>query len=339
MMDRIVGGLLLAFVTMTSGAHAAGPSTADQRALAEALFQAGRELIEAGRVSEACAKFAESQRVAPAGGTLLNLAICHETEGRLATALVEYQEAIAVSRKAGRKDRIEIAQQYMRALLPRVPVLRIVVPPTSTRTGLTIHRGAMVVGPDAWGLDIPIDPGAHVILAEAPGCTPWTTSREIKEGQRVQIEVPALRVVMGRAQEGAPKAVGAPGPAEVDRGNDWRRPARTSAWVAGAIGIGLLGAGSYYGIRALEKRHESDDLCRDGCSREGVAVNVEAQRAATRSNLLLEGGVVLTGLSAFILLWTSAPVTQRESSNAAEGVRFDAGASRGAMGVFASGGF
>ncbi len=297
-------------VFLIRGAAAGAPTATDQRALAEALFQAGREAIEAGRIEEACAKFAESQRVAPAGGTLLNLAICHEQQGLLASALLEFQQSVALARRYGRKDRLDIAQQHINTLAPRIPSVRINVPVASQRAGLVVRRGNVIVSPEAWGIDIPADPGDQIVTAQAPNCLPWQQSISLHPGDHRVVDVPALRLLPP-----APRQDPAPRPLEVRPTPQPAPPSsphalRTTAWVTGAVGIGLLGAGAYYGLHALSKRQASDAECTDGCTHEGVQSNIEAQRAATRSNVLLGGGVIATGLSAFVLLWTSpAPDT------------------------------
>ena len=120
-------------------ANGAGP-TADDKALATILFRDGRALMAAGRIPEACAKLEESQRLDPGGGTLLNLALCHEHEGRLARSWSEFIEAELVARGDGRGDREVEAASHVRALEPRLPRLTIVVPPAAQVEGLEIER-------------------------------------------------------------------------------------------------------------------------------------------------------------------------------------------------------
>ena len=64
------------FGTVSLRVQAASPA-------AEALFEEGRRLLEAGRTDEACLKLAESLAQEMSSGTLLNLALCHETKAWL----------------------------------------------------------------------------------------------------------------------------------------------------------------------------------------------------------------------------------------------------------------
>src|SRR5262245_21114637 len=79
-----------ALLLLAEGAHAE-PSKEDV-AKADQLFREAQLLVQKGNLTEGCSKYAESQRLDPANGTLLNIALCHEKEGKLGTAYKELQE-------------------------------------------------------------------------------------------------------------------------------------------------------------------------------------------------------------------------------------------------------
>lgn len=58
--------------------------SASSDAAAQKFFDEGRGLMAAQHYAEACQKFDASDRLSPAGGTILNLADCYEKAGKTA---------------------------------------------------------------------------------------------------------------------------------------------------------------------------------------------------------------------------------------------------------------
>src|SRR4051812_46129562 len=89
-----------ATLALAAPSRAEGPSS-EHAAAAEALFREARDLLAAHRTSEACPKFAASQRLDPGYGTLYNLAECQQQLGQSASAWASYREAADMARKGG----------------------------------------------------------------------------------------------------------------------------------------------------------------------------------------------------------------------------------------------
>ena len=87
-------GLALALAPLIARAE----PTAQDRALAETLFRDGRALVQAGKVAEGCTKLADSQQLDPQMGTLLNVALCQEQQGKTASAWAAFVEVSDASR-------------------------------------------------------------------------------------------------------------------------------------------------------------------------------------------------------------------------------------------------
>src|SRR6185503_2564592 len=166
-------------------------STAD-KAVAEMLFFTARGMMEAGRFAEACTKLAESYRLDPAAGTLLNLAVCHESEGRVASAWGEFRQALSDARKANRTDREELAKNSIAKLEPELPFLTIVVPDFAKVKDLEILRNGVALGAGGWGTELPIDPGKVEIVARAPGFLPKTKTITIQKKQHLSATIEKL---------------------------------------------------------------------------------------------------------------------------------------------------
>src|SRR5262245_31495840 len=188
-----------AWCLVTTGALA---QSSDQRTLAEAFFQDGRRLLDEGKVAEACAKFGESQRIAPALGTLLNLAVCHEKQGKLASAWAEFTAVATQAARAGDADRKRFAAERLREIEPRVP--KLVVSAEGVTPGMQIKLDGTSMGEGALGSSIPIDPGEHLIEVTAPDREPWSKTLQVAAGKQETLLIPRLEPAISNAATPAP---------------------------------------------------------------------------------------------------------------------------------------
>lgn len=335
-------GLLLLASTMGAPRAAHAEPSADESALATVLFQQGRALIAAGQISEACHKFEESQRLDPGGGTLLNLARCHEQEGRLASAWSEFKLAENVARDGGRPDREAEAAYHISALEPRLSRLSIVVPTASDIPGLMIESDGRELRRGAWSTAIPVDGGEHVVRASAPGRQPFTASLVIgKELDRRTIEIPILTTSAAlltppatSTHASSPVAAAAP-VAETETFT----PARLRWLGIGSVALGVVAwaAGGYAFATALDAKDDAAAHCWvDGCDGAGLRKRRDAVSRGNAATALGIGGALLVGTG--VTLFYFGQRSAAASAGAQIPTRFVVSAAPGAVMTTITGG-
>jgi serine/threonine-protein kinase len=104
----------------------------------------------------------------------MNLAVCYERQGRTASAWTTYIEAGNLAKANGKPDRARAAEGKAAALSPKLARLTIRVA-SGKVASLEVQRDSIVVRSPMWGTAIPLDPGAHRIVATAPGRKGWQT--------------------------------------------------------------------------------------------------------------------------------------------------------------------
>lgn len=292
---------------------------AAEKALAEGLFQDGRKLMDEGKVREACAKFAESQRIDPSVGTLLNLAVCHEKDGKTASAWAEFKEAAALSSSIGQHDRAEFAERRASEIEAKLSRLRLEV--TRAEPGMVITlNGKELRAAAAAGSGIPLDPGEATIEAEAPGKRRWSQRVVIGPGpSTTAVTIPPLADAAAPPR-GAAAPVGderaarpspqrqppaSPPPGPVDEGS----PVRTLGFIAGGVGLAGIGVGSVFGAITLAKAADVDKGCSDsdGCSPADVDTNEAARTTATVSTIAFGAGLACLGAGVAMVLMSTSP--------------------------------
>jgi hypothetical protein len=293
---------VIALLTALAAAPARADPPAPERPAApsaDELFEEGRRLMEAGQIGAACARFATSQRLDPAGGTLLNLALCHELEGQLTVAWTEFGEALAWARRDGQREREQLALQHLATLEGRIALLIVTVAPGAGE--LTVTVDGAPVAPTRLGQPLPRAPGPVRVEAAAPGAIRWARPLVLLAGQRVTLRVPALE----REVAAAP----APAPAR-----SWWGPRRIGATVTSGVAVALLAVGAGYGIQAISRSSAANARCTSSspCSdRDALRWNRQARDYALVADVTLAVGLVAAGVATW--LW----ITSRERPAAA----------------------
>jgi len=325
----ISGGLVVAMLAMS--AQSVFAQSDSQKLAAQALYDAAKKLMGEKKYGEACPKFAESQKLDPGVGTLLNLADCYEKLGKLASAWLTFKETAAAAKSAGQADREKYARDKVKTLDSKIAKLTISVPAKNQVDGLEVKRDGVVVDKVTWDTPIAIDPGSHLIEASAPGKKKWTTTLEVpKTAAQPSITVPALEVdpsggkvapietkpvetkpIETKPVETVPsetKPVETKPP--VDEGpKSGGSSQKTIGMIVGGVGIVGIAFGAIFGLRAKSKNDEAASHCRPEnpklCDADGVSLGDDAKSAATLSTVaFVVGGAAIAG---GIILYVTAP--------------------------------
>jgi hypothetical protein len=299
---RLAVSTLLAAVATVATARARAEPTDTDRVLAQTLFEQGRQLMEAGRYPEACPKLAESQRLDPGGGTLLNLAICHEAEGRTATAWAELNEALGVAKRDNRADREQTARERIANLEGKLSTITVSVSAGARVPGLQVRIDGVAIGSAAWDTPTPVDPGLHEVSAQAPGKAPYKRAlRVATNGDRQTVAVPPF---LDSADRRASAAEAPRAPAT--RSTDVRR---TAGLALGGVGLAAVGVGTFFGVRAASQKSDSDAHCSPACDQQGVDAWSAAKTSALVADLGIGIGVAAIAAATVLVLTAAKPST------------------------------
>lgn len=322
----------VAFAAMLFARAVSADPSPEDKALSTELFKQGRALLEQGKIAEACEKLAESERLVPAAGTLLNLALCNEKLGKTATAYAAFVEARARAQHDGRADRVKTADAHIAALEPKLSRLTITVPANVDLPALRVFRDGSEVGRAAWGTAMPVDPGEHTVEARADGYKSWTRTARIGQNADAQTmtlealepDAPPVTEPPPQPPLAAPKPVAPLPPQPLPAPATATAPAvhaetgdgqRTLAYVLGGVGVVGVGVGSYFGLRARSKWSDSDEGCPrdDQCTAAGAEAARDARTAADVSTLSFALGGAALGVGAW-LFFTAEPADRKSAA-------------------------
>ena len=321
--------LTFAWLLLQSAAHG---QPARDPAGAEKLFTEARKLLDAGKYAEACQRLADSQKLDPGVGTLLNLAQCYEKMGRTATAWATYHEAAAAARANGQADREKKAARAADTLEPNLPKLTVTVPDAAAEKGVEVKRNGSPVPKSLWGVSEPVDPGEYVIEAHAAGKKPWSTRVKAEPGRATAVILPPLdesanpaapsRAPDTSATAAAPAVAVRDSSSSLETSSSGLRGQRLAAVIVGGTGIVAAGVGAVLAFSANSTYDSANCTPDNFCDAQGIEDRESAMKTGRIATGTLIGGGV--AFAAGLALWLTAP-TPRSDSAFAPRLRLSAG--------------
>ena len=288
-------GVLLVASGLAPRAHA-------ETGAAEALFREGREATRRGEHANACALFAESERLEPAVGTELNLALCEERIGHLLRAWQFFR--LSLDRLPAGDDRLLMAQRHLSDIDERIPrvTLKAKVP---LPVGTVIELGQTRLTPSSLGVAIPVELGELgevVLVVRAPRHENRLYQLVLSERERQTLSI-----------EPGPSSVAGPGPS-ARTAEAAARPAvsnHDSSKLLGVLGLGLGGAAlavsGASGLAVLSAKQEMEDECNadQACTARGMDAAERGSKFSTIATVSFAVGVVAAGAGTWFLLSSS----------------------------------
>jgi hypothetical protein len=278
----VAASVSVATIASSGLAHAQGKS-------ADALFEEGLKLFDAGKTHEACERFEASFRIDPALGTLQNLATCHEQDGRTATAYREFLDLSEQAKKAGvgQKAREILGRQRAEALTSKLS--KIVIQAKPGANVVEVRLDGTLVDLAAWGVAFPADPGRHTFVFSAPGRV--ARAQEITLGA-----TPGVTTVDLPHLEDVPPPPPAPVPSP--------SPLRPIGIAVGSVGLAGLVLSGVFGGLTFAKRDAADLHCSGMyCDAQGLGLQNAAHGFATASTTTFVLGLAATGTGVFLFVW------------------------------------
>jgi tetratricopeptide (TPR) repeat protein len=274
--------IALAAIASTRRAGAQAPS-------ADALFQEGLKLFDAGKTHEACERFEASLRLDPALGTLQNLATCHEADGKTARAYAEFLDLADAAAKAGvgQKAREILGRQRAATLAKKLSKIELVLGTGANVTEIRIDD--VPLDRARWTAPVPVDPGAHTVVFAAPGKVAKAQSIDVSATPGVvPLEVPVLPNVP-------------PPPPPPSKG---MAPMRITGLAVGGVGALGIVLGSVFGGVTFAKKGAATPHCTGMyCDQEGLSLENAAHAYAAASTASFVIGLAAAGTGAFLYVW------------------------------------
>lgn len=253
-------------------AVAAGQVSDADRATARALAQQGQDALDAKDYATAADRFSRADAVFHAPTLLLGLARAQAGLGKLVSAHEAYarivREGVPVGAPRPFVKAVAEAGKELARLEPRIPSVVIQVK-GSTAPRVTIDGAPVPVA--ALGVNRPVDPGRHLVRAEADGVVPTEVVVTLAEGKSTSVTL-ALEPAAGPVAK--PPVVASKSPAPPAAGVKPSATQRILGYTSLGVGAAGLVLGAVAGGLAVSKHAALATACPTGrCTGQSDAIS------------------------------------------------------------------
>jgi hypothetical protein len=287
----------------------ATPAWGQQAPVSSALFNQGLKEMLAGDYVHGCPRIAESQRMDPRPGTMFTLAECEARWGRFASAVAHYAdylravERMPQSAREKQAERVSVATSQTQDLGPKIPRVVLTLPLRAPR-GITVRQDDMLIGEPALGIELPVDPGEHVIHVQLPSGAVREQRFRVQPGERLDIVL--------LLPTGSEPTSTQPSGSHISETNSIRPASsrRTWAYAIGGVGVAGIALGAVTGLMTMSRKATIENNCQDiWCTAEGKSAADEARTTGAISTVAF--GVGLAGIAAAAVLLLTDPTARK----------------------------
>ncbi|HEV3191873.1 MAG TPA: tetratricopeptide repeat protein [Polyangiaceae bacterium] len=315
----------LVALALTTHVHAQTPD-------AETLYREGVALRRQRHDAEALAEFRRAYSIQPAPRTLAQIALAEQALGRWVDAEADLQRAVQTKDDAWIERNRDVLAAGLTDIRRHLGDLD--VEADAPGAELWVNGARVAVLPLAHSLRV--ETGSVLLEVRARGYASARRTTFVEPGERAHEDIHLVPLVLqapvavdqaARAPLGAEEAARAPGPVD--------RPMRAASFVLLGAGVAGVAAGTYFGVRTLVAKSNSDALCSHVCTDpRGIRFDQDSRFFAPRSTAWLVAGIGVASAGG-VLFWMSR-ARNLPDRTAAVHLSFDVGPSnaRAALGGF-----
>jgi hypothetical protein len=303
----------LAPLTFALSAHAQTDPVA-----AQALFDEAKRLMSSGNVAAACPKLAESQRLDPGVGTLLNLGECYDQVGKFSRAWATFRDAEAMALHEGQAGRAKYAKDRATEVEAKLVRFTVEVSDAARVPSLEVTRDGEVLREPLWGSAVPVDPGDHVVEARAPGYKAFQ-ARVVAAHDAIVVRVGPLErdTSAPEAIEPPPPAIDTTPPVTIEtlapepKLVEPNATLRTLGFASGGVGLVGVATGALFGVLAIDRANAANAAGCDATTcptASALSVSQDAKAFAVASDVAFAVGAafIVTGIVFLVVAPRSA---------------------------------